>query len=307
MTVELVASLYPDDKPGIYISCVVPAPARCTHCNFSCAFCANKLAGETGGEFPLTFQEYRDLLTVALQNYHVRAIGIHGYEPLEPGESWRTVRMIANLADRYGVPLRLVTNGSYLEERSVALTDALVDRVFVSVHSGDPLLHESVVHPHKGFENSLEQIESGVRAFLRHRRNKGRMGFSSTILPKKHYYLEGVVELAALLEVPEVVFNPLIPFDGKRCFAEEDFTACIQTAQRHHELGKKLGVNVSIEGALSFFGKDEDEEEKQSLFRITPNTAAFAVNRRQFLLFEPRITYGREPSFLKTHFPQWAR
>lgn len=299
-----------------YMSFVVPPPSLLKKgghfCNEECSGCWNGLANEVVGDKHLTIAEYVNLVRVAITQFGVDMIGIHGPEALEPGRSWATVQAIAGAGRELGVPVNIVTNGTYLATRAMQLADLEISRVIVSIHAATADAHNAFVRADDGID-AFAAIESGVSEFLRHRHNKGRLLFTGVLMKKQHARFDGISKLLAdwVGAEVELALCPFLTFGPKGGLAEEA-AAYVATIKKHHDEGKDHGVNVRFDDTLDLFGETDlaDDYFLKSLgnvVRVTPNPKAFAVSREQFLGREPRLTYAGDPEhFFRTHVPAWA-
>ena len=119
-------------------------------CNFRCVYCMPKeVFGRDFAFMPkdqlLTFEEITRLARIAMA-HGVRKIRLTGGEPLLRKDIEELVRSLAALRTPDGRPpdLAMTTNGTALAQKAVALKDAGLDRVTVSLDSLDDGVFQSM-------------------------------------------------------------------------------------------------------------------------------------------------------------------
>ena len=135
-------------------------------CNFRCTYCMPKEAFGPGHRFLpqaslLSFEEITSLVKVFL-HLGLRKIRITGGEPLMRKDLPRLIGMLRSEADARGtsLDLALTSNGSMLRQHAIALKQAGLDRVTVSLDA----LDESVFRAMSGTLTPVRQVLDGIDA-----------------------------------------------------------------------------------------------------------------------------------------------
>lgn len=136
-------------------------------CNFRCTYCMPR--DVFGADYPflrrddiLTFEEIRRVARVANQ-LGASKLRVTGGEPLLRKD---LAALISQLAEVEGIDLALTTNGVLLAEQAIALADAGLDRVTVSLDSLDDEIHRRMGDTSAPVSEVLAGIEAAERAGL---------------------------------------------------------------------------------------------------------------------------------------------
>jgi cyclic pyranopterin phosphate synthase len=136
-------------------------------CNFRCVYCMPKEVFGRDYRFLerrelLTFEEIERLARVFV-SHGVEKIRITGGEPLVRRELERLVEKLASID---GLDLTLTTNGSLLPQKALALRDAGLKRVTVSLDSLDDAVFTAMNDVDFPVERVLDGIEAAAEAGL---------------------------------------------------------------------------------------------------------------------------------------------
>jgi GTP 3',8-cyclase len=136
-------------------------------CNFRCVYCMPKEVFGRDYRFLerrelLTFEEIERLARVFV-SHGVEKIRITGGEPLVRRELERLVEKLASID---GLDLTLTTNGSLLTQKALALRDAGLKRVTVSLDSLDDAVFTAMNDVNFPVERVLDGIEAAAEAGL---------------------------------------------------------------------------------------------------------------------------------------------
>ena len=137
-------------------------------CNFRCPYCMPAAVFGEGYEFLpdgkiLTFEEIERLARVFV-DVGVRKVRITGGEPLLRSEISKLVALLARI--EHLEDLTLTTNGYLLAEHAVALKDAGLNRITVSLDSLDDDVFNRMSGRDHGTRRVLEGIEAARKAGL---------------------------------------------------------------------------------------------------------------------------------------------
>jgi GTP 3',8-cyclase len=136
-------------------------------CNFRCVYCMPKEVFGRDYRFLdrrelLTFEEIERLARVFV-SHGVEKIRITGGEPLVRRDLERLVEKLASIG---GLDLTLTTNGSLLTQKALALRDAGLKRVTVSLDSLDDAVFTGMNDVDFPVERVLDGIEAAAEAGL---------------------------------------------------------------------------------------------------------------------------------------------
>jgi GTP 3',8-cyclase len=136
-------------------------------CNFRCVYCMPKEVFGRDYRFLerrelLTFEEIERLARVFVA-HGVEKVRITGGEPLVRRDVERLVEMLASIG---GLDLTLTTNGSLLTQKALALRDAGLKRVTVSLDSLDDAVFTAMNDVDFPVERVLDGIEAAAEAGL---------------------------------------------------------------------------------------------------------------------------------------------
>jgi len=135
-------------------------------CNFRCVYCMPREVFDAGHEFLphsaiLSFEEIARLARI-FAGFGVKKIRLTGGEPLVRKQLHRLVAMLSELP----VELTLTTNGSLLARQAVALKQAGLDRVTVSLDSLDDATFRAMNDADFPVAKVIEGIEAAAAAGL---------------------------------------------------------------------------------------------------------------------------------------------
>lgn len=135
-------------------------------CNFRCTYCMPKSHFGPGFEFMprrqlLSFEEITRVARV-LVGEGIRKIRLTGGEPLLRAQLPKLVAMLAEL----GVEVTLTSNGSLLKKHALAMKDAGLDRVTVSLDSLDDNTFRAMNDADYAVSSVLEGIDAAAMAGL---------------------------------------------------------------------------------------------------------------------------------------------
>lgn len=137
-------------------------------CNFRCVYCMPKEVFGREHQFLereqlLTFEEIARLANI-FKDLGVQKIRLTGGEPLVRRDLERLVEMLAAIPE---LDLTLTTNGSLLAKKAVALKEAGLQRVTVSLDSLDNVVFKSMNDVGFPVERVLEGIQAAAAAGLK--------------------------------------------------------------------------------------------------------------------------------------------
>lgn len=196
-------AILPDLEPTAetMLTFIVPAP---NGCNLKCPFCFIEQRNEPATHQGLTPTDYVRFIEEIAAKKFVDAVCIQGFEPLLP-ESFEHTAAILEAAEKHGITSSLITNGTHLAERLADLEKLGVYRIFVSVDSDKPEIHDRMRGVPGAFERTLNGLRQAARSSL-----NGRVTVVSVLMPKKRDRLLGMPAFLKEQGVFRWIINPLI-------------------------------------------------------------------------------------------------
>jgi len=173
-------------------------------CNLRCGFCYAGCPDSAGNE--MTTRQVRRVLDIIRNDAQVPSTSFTGGEPTLRDDLPKLVRH----AVKIGLRTNLITNGTLLDAGVVrGLSRAGLGSAQVSVEGPDPEVHDKLT----GVAGSWESSIAGVK----HLQAAGiRVHTNTTVSRGNIEHLEGIVELAARLELPRLSMNMMIPGQNDR-------------------------------------------------------------------------------------------
>jgi cyclic pyranopterin phosphate synthase len=171
-------------------------------CNFRCTYCMPKEVFGHDFQFLareqlLTFEEIVRLARLFVQA-GVTKIRITGGEPLIRREVERLVAMLAGLRGEGLEDLTLTTNGSLLPQKAVALRDAGLDRITVSLDSLDDEVFQAMNDVRFPVSRVLDGIDHALAAGL---------GVKVNMVVKRGTNEDSIVEMAERFRGGDIILR----------------------------------------------------------------------------------------------------
>ncbi|MBN2533924.1 MAG: radical SAM protein [Spirochaetales bacterium] len=136
-------------------------------CNLSCDFCSFK---ELKFKDNIVSDSIVQSFFSYIDNHYTnkkKIIALSGGEPFLPGESYKKIITgIFHEAGSRGIPLRINTNGSYLQSNIPVLKDRNIEAIHVSLDVRNTPFENNC--PDKDKNNYFEQVTEGIRLSLEH-------------------------------------------------------------------------------------------------------------------------------------------
>ena len=172
-------------------------------CNLRCIFCyagcGCTCISKDGGE--MSTKQVLRVLDIVANEARVPSVSLTGGEPLLRSD----LEKIVQGAVKRRMRVNLITNGSLVDEtRAKSMADAGLFSAQVSVEGPVPSVHDALTRVEGSFERTLRGIQHLVSVGI-------STHINTTICRGNKDHLEGIVDLAARLELPRVTMNFVIP------------------------------------------------------------------------------------------------
>lgn len=277
MSLGAALPAYIKKRSGTILSFIVPYG-----CNMRCPFCFIEQRNENTAEAFLSPDDYELFILSVAKGRHIQALCIQGHEPLLPDAIAYTKRILA-VGQEIHIPTSLVTNGTYLKEYAFLISGFEPVNVTVSLDSFIPSVHDKI----RRLEGSFDTIIHGLNVAAQLPAMKKRLSISSTLIPKRRHYLQGIPKLLSQLGIERWNINALVKVNSGciggpiGCTEEtlEDLRLLSIEAARHGiELAvddefdrmERVGIDVNKLQNCSQV-RIEKLSDPAGLFRLTPD------------------------------------
>lgn len=201
-----VSGLLPIDNDevfgnGKFLTFVVPAPDGC---NLNCGFCFIKQRSRFVGS-SLRPGHYSQFIREVYDWAPTYALAIQGYEPLLPGSRPYTEAVLRTGVE-LGLPVGLVTNGTYLHETAEWLAAFVPGKVAISLDAALAGVHDRLRGKEGAWASTIAGIEHAKKVFPL----RTALAVASVLMPSGHTLLDGMPQLLRSLGVEEWIVTPLL-------------------------------------------------------------------------------------------------
>lgn len=189
------------DSDGYFLTFVVPVPSGC---NLKCGFCFIRQRSSNIHKTLLT-QHYSEFIYGVQSTRPIAVIAIQGYEPLLPGSQSYT-RLILETGTAIGVPVNLVTNGTYLSEAASWLATAEPANIAISLDAASADANDRI----RGVAGAWRLTVKGIERATKLLTPRTRLAVTSVLMRNESGALEGMPALLRSLGIERWIITPLL-------------------------------------------------------------------------------------------------
>lgn len=244
-------------------------------CNLRCSWCAVSARRERlDGTAVFSVNNYRQLIDGLAKRELISGVAIVGDEPLLPA-AWPVARDILDTAHRQGLPSALITNGTWLAERSQEL--ALRHNQLLVTLDGVGAAHDAA----KRTVGAYAGLERGLVALRDLPELRARVTITSIVQPDKYEDLHAIPAVLARNGIKRWALSPLIQF--RRTTAAQLhprlFPALYSELPKIMATGREAGLDVMIDDGLSLLLQADAAGELRNLRVARPKVPDIRVLR----------------------------
>lgn len=213
-----------------------------TACNISCFMCPRNARGSHHDSF-MSREVFRKLSGEAFLTLLNVSLSASGEALVDPN-----IPLILDEARRFGVKVRLISNGLLLTESNLAQFDNILESVTISMDGATKETYEGI---RRG--SDFEAVLSNVKAFNRFRRRlspdeRPGLAFNYVLMRRNITEAPLFIDLAQRLEADEVTFNHVIAFNQE--VARESLLFHRDMANRYLEETRRRAESLDIRARI---------------------------------------------------------
>lgn len=229
-------------KRGYCITFIVPAQAGC---NLKCSFCFIRQRSAVLGN-TLAARHYSDFISAAHNEERIYAISIQGYEPLLP-EAQAYTRAIVATGASIGVPVNLVTNGTFLGDSVDWLAASTPATIAISLDAPSPEMHDSM----RGVSGAWAATVRGIERANQVLAPQTKIAVASVLMPSGWGQLKKMPRLLRELGVERWILTPLMKVGSNRPGGPmSDKNTIYESLARLQDAADIVGIGLSLDDEL---------------------------------------------------------
>lgn len=186
---------------GILLTFIVPAPDGC---NLGCAFCFIDQRAERTTLELLCSSDYARFIKEVQNSEPIEALCIQGHEPLLPASLPYTMEIL-DVGNCFGIPVSIVTNGTFLGPSINDLAVRSPARITVSIDADSAEAHDRQRRKDGAFASAI----LGLRQAVQRLPASTELVVASVLMPKRHGQLVRLPRLLSDIGIKRWVVTAL--------------------------------------------------------------------------------------------------